>query len=70
MFDPDAIPMYREVRHWLIMNIPESNIENGDEIIVYRGSGTPKGTGIHRYITLVYKQAGIIDHNEPRSMKW
>lgn len=71
MFDPDAISTYREVRHWLVMNIPESMVEKGDEVIMYRGSGPPKGTGIHRYITLVYKQPnGIIEHNEPRSLKW
>lgn len=59
MVDPDAPSrtnsLYREVRHWLVMNIPESSVEKGDHIFEYRGSGAPKGTGLHRYIFLVYK---------------
>lgn len=29
MFDPDASPMFREVRHWLVMNIPGTSIDQG-----------------------------------------
>lgn len=70
--DPDApsrvIHTYREARHWAVMNIPESSIENGDEVIEFIGSGPPKGTGLHRYIFLIYKQPnGKMEHNEPRS---
>lgn len=70
--DPDAPsrrqPTYREARHWIVMNIPECSIEKGDEVIEFIGSGPPKGTGLHRYIFLVYKQLnGKIEHNEPRS---
>lgn len=72
MIDPDAPtrknPELGEVRHWLVMNILENEIETGDEITAYRGSGAPKGTGLHRYIFLVYKQQnGIIQHDEPRT---
>lgn len=72
MVDPDAPsradPQLREIRHWLVMNIPESSVENGDEVTAYRGSGPPKGSGLHRYIFLVYKQPnGVIEHNEPRT---
>lgn len=70
--DPDAPTRaqhtMREVRHWAVMNIPESSIEKGDEVIAFVGSGAPKDTGLHRYVFLVYKQPnGKIDHNEPRS---
>lgn len=72
MVDPDAPsrtnPALREVRHWLVMNIPESFVESGDEVIEYLGSGPQQGTGLHRYVFLVYKQPdGIIEHDEPRS---
>lgn len=72
MVDPDAPSRenstFREIRHWQVMNIPESSVESGDEVMAYRGSGAPKGTGLHRYIFLVYKQPnGEIQHNEPRS---
>lgn len=72
MTDPDASsrsnPDLREIRHWLVMNIPESSIENGDEVIQFIGTGAQKDTGLHRYVFLVYKQkCGKIIHNEPRS---
>lgn len=72
MVDPDAPsradPKFREVRHWLVMNILESAVESGDEITEYRGSGAPKGTGLHRYTFLVYKQPnGQIEHDEPHT---
>lgn len=70
--DPDAPSRenheYREIRHWLVMNIPESAFEKGDEVVEYIGAAPPKGTGLHRYIILVYKQPnGKIEHNEPRT---
>lgn len=50
------------------MNIPESDVSQGDEVIEYIGAGAPNGTGLHRYIYLVYKQPhGKIEHNESRS---
>lgn len=74
MVDPDAPsranPSYREVRHWLVMNIPENSVEKGDEIIEYIGVGAPKGSGLHRYIFFIFKQPnGEIKHNEPRASK-
>ncbi|CEF67634.1 Phosphatidylethanolamine-binding protein 1 [Strongyloides ratti] len=60
MTDPDAPsrgePTLGEVKHWLIMNIPGNNINDGEIIADYRGSGPPKGTSLHRYIFLLYKQ--------------
>lgn len=72
MIDPDAPSRtdynLREVLHWLVMNIPESAVEKGDEVIEFIGTGAPKGTGLHRYIFLVYKQPnGKIEHNEQRA---
>lgn len=72
MTDPDATsrtnPDLREIRHWLVMNIPGCSIGLGDEVIEFMGSGPQKDTGLHRYVFLVYKQPnGRITHNEPRS---
>lgn len=72
MVDPDAPSRtnhtLREVRHWLVVNIPEDFVDGGDEVIEYLGSGAQKDTGLHRYVFLVYKQLdGIIEHNEARS---
>lgn len=61
MTDPDApsrqTPTFGEVRHWLVVNIPENKIEEGDTLFEYIGAGAPEGTGLHRYIFLVYKQS-------------
>ncbi|CRL05877.1 CLUMA_CG019128, isoform A [Clunio marinus] len=56
MTDPDAPEPFREVRHWLVVNIPGSNLKLGDTKIQYVGSGPPKGSGTHRYIFLLFKQ--------------
>ena len=46
MTDPDAPsrmePTLREFRHWLVVNIPGNDIENGETVIEYIGSGPPK----------------------------
>lgn len=74
MVDPDAPSRqnqtFGDVRHWLVMNIPEASVESGEHLFEYRGSGPPKDTGLHRYIFLVFKQPnGIIQHNEPHVPK-
>lgn len=60
MIDPDAPSRknqkYGEIKHWLVTNIPGSDVNRGDETAEYTGSGAPKGTGLHRYIFLLYKQ--------------
>ncbi|KAJ6223682.1 hypothetical protein RDWZM_002227 [Blomia tropicalis] len=69
--DPDAPsrqqPKYREWHHWLVVNIPENDIAKGDTLSEYVGSGPPKGTNLHRYVFLVYKQPnGRITPDEKR----
>ncbi|XP_043482286.1 protein D2-like [Leptopilina heterotoma] len=70
MTDPDApsrqTPTNREFVHWLVGNIPEDEVSKGDVLAPYVGSGPPKGTGLHRYVFLVYKQKGKITFNEPQ----
>nr|5TVD_A Chain A, Tm16 [Trichuris muris] len=62
--DPDApsrsSPKFREWHHWLIVNIPGDKVAQGETLSEYIGSGPPKGTGLHRYVFLVYKQSGKI----------
>jgi phosphatidylethanolamine-binding protein (PEBP) family uncharacterized protein len=68
MTDPDAPsrkePKFREWHHWLVVNIPGTNINQGEVLAEYVGSGPPKGTGLHRYVFLVYKQPGKITDSE------
>lgn len=68
MTDPDAPsranPVRREFRHWLVGNIPGDKVDEGETLTEYVGSGPPKGTGLHRYVFLVYKQPGEINYEE------
>nr|XP_045607986.1 protein D2-like [Procambarus clarkii]XP_045607987.1 protein D2-like [Procambarus clarkii] len=68
--DPDAPsrddPKVREVLHWLVVNIPGCDPAAGDTLAHFVGSGPPSGTGLHRYVYLVYRQPGRLDCDEPR----
>ncbi|XP_013784276.1 protein D3-like [Limulus polyphemus] len=70
MTDPDAPsrqnPKFREWHHWLVVNIPGSEVDKGEVMSQYIGSGPPKGTGLHRYIFVVYKQPGHLNPTEKR----
>lgn len=70
MTDPDAPTRTNatlgEVRHWYVGNIPGKDVEKGDTLFAYIGSGPPKDTGLHRYIFLVFKQTGKLEFDEPR----
>lgn len=46
----------REWLHWLIVNIPGSDLTKGDEIFGYQGSGPNQASGFHRYVYLLFKQ--------------
>lgn len=69
MSDPDApsrLKPEREVNHWLIVNIPGNDIAKGEVLSDYIGSGPPPGSGLHRYIFLVYKQPGKVTCDKAR----
>lgn len=70
MTDPDAPsrkePTFREWHHWLVGNIPGNDVAKGEVLSEYVGSGPPPGTGLHRYVFLVYKQHGKLTFDEPR----
>lgn len=66
--DPDAPsrkdPQFREWHHWLVVNIPGDQVSKGETLSEYIGAGPPKGTGLHRYVYLVYKQPGKLSFKE------
>lgn len=68
MNDPDAPsraePRFREWHHWCVVNIPGSDVSKGQVLSEYVGSGPPKGTGLHRYVFLLFKQSGKLSFSE------
>ncbi|XP_012226992.1 protein D2 isoform X2 [Linepithema humile] len=70
MTDPDAPsrkePKFREWHHWLVGNIPGTDVSKGEVLSAYIGSGPPEKTGLHRYVFLVYEQPDKINFTEKR----
>lgn len=68
MVDPDAPsrenPKFREWHHWLVGNIFGGDMKKGETLSDYIGSGPPKGTGLHRYVFVVYKQPAKCDFSK------
>ncbi|XP_018324117.1 phosphatidylethanolamine-binding protein homolog F40A3.3-like [Agrilus planipennis] len=70
MTDPDNLsrkePTLREWHHWLVGNIPGNDISKGEVLTEFLGSGPRPGTGLHRYVFLLYKQPGKLNFTEKR----
>nr|XP_018905805.1 PREDICTED: protein D3-like [Bemisia tabaci] len=49
-------PKLRDFRHWLVGNIPSTDIERGQEIIPYLGAGNFLDEGSHRILFVVFQQ--------------
>lgn len=62
MIDPDAPnrekPTLGEWRHWLVSNIPGNDVDKGEELQLFEEPQPPQGSGLHRYVFLLYKQKG------------
>ncbi|XP_026476165.1 protein D3-like [Ctenocephalides felis] len=70
MTDPDApsrqSPKNREWHHWLVGNIPGSEVSKGEVLTDFVGSGPPKGSGLHRYVFVLYKQPERINFTDKK----
>ncbi|XP_072520738.1 phosphatidylethanolamine-binding protein 1 [Salminus brasiliensis] len=68
MTDPDAPsrkdPKFREWHHFLVVNMKGNNVSSGCVMSDYVGAGPPNGTGLHRYLWLVYEQPGSVNCTE------
>uniref|UniRef100_UPI00398E9119 phosphatidylethanolamine-binding protein 1 n=1 Tax=Pristiophorus japonicus TaxID=55135 RepID=UPI00398E9119 len=68
--DPDApsrkAPKFREWHHFIVINMKGNDIKSGEILSDYVGSGPPNGTGLHRYVWLVYEQSQPLKCDEPR----
>ncbi|CAL8143638.1 unnamed protein product [Orchesella dallaii] len=68
MADPDGPtrkdPIFREFIHWLVGNIPGTEISKGKIVAEFLASGPPKGAGLHRYTFLMYEQPNKLKFEE------
>ncbi|ERE82355.1 phosphatidylethanolamine-binding protein 1 [Cricetulus griseus] len=69
--DPDAPsrkePKFREWHHFLVVNMKGNDISSVKVLSDYVGSGPPSGTGLHRYVWLVYEQDKPLNCDKPTS---
>jgi hypothetical protein len=42
--------------HWVVLNIPQSNVQEGTVVVPYKGPAPTYGSGVHRYVFSLYKQ--------------
>jgi len=73
MTDSDAPsrqnPAISPINHWLVVNIPGSNIHQGEALLPFTGSRPDNGTGLHRYSLLVFQQPGSITVNDTAALQ-
>ena len=62
IWDPDAPA--KSYIHWLVVNIPGSQISLGQEILKYKPPTPP--SGVHRYFVTLYNQSGKINVAAPK----
>jgi len=60
-FDPDApsratAPQNKNWLHWIVVNVPGSNVDVGETTVTYVPPGPPFDSGLHRYVVLVFEQ--------------
>ncbi|KAG8456177.1 hypothetical protein GDO86_002102 [Hymenochirus boettgeri] len=53
-----------EWHHYLVVNVKGNDLSTGCVLTAYVGCAPGKGTGLHRYIWLVYEQPGPLTCNE------
>lgn len=44
-----------------MVNVPNNDIDQGDTLFEFIGTGAPKDTGLHRYVYLIFEQNGKIE---------
>nr|XP_011412422.2 uncharacterized protein C56G2.4 [Crassostrea gigas] len=58
--DPDVSKSHSPIIHWMVTNIPDGNIQNGQTVLPYIGPMPPPGKN-HTYYFLLYKQSSPVD---------
>ena len=59
---PTAGTRERPLLHWMVVNIPEGRMGEGDTVMSYRGPRPPDAA--HHYYFLLYEQSHVINTNQ------
>ncbi|XP_002073607.3 protein D2 [Drosophila willistoni] len=62
-------PTHREYLHWLVVNIPANQLTLGDRRAGYIGVTPAEGSGLHRYVFLLFKQSDHMKFDFPKVPK-
>lgn len=54
----------KEYCHWFVANIPNGDVAKGERIVPYLQPISPKGTGFHRHVFVLYKQKKKLDFGQ------
>ncbi|CAH0386238.1 unnamed protein product [Bemisia tabaci] len=57
---------FAERIHWLVVNIPNNHIDEGEHVIEYIGPIVTPRSGMHRYIFAMFKQPGRIEYEKTK----
>ncbi|EDW03752.1 putative odorant-binding protein A5 [Drosophila grimshawi] len=70
MISPDApsreLPIYRSWIHWLVVNVPGTDVSKGQLLSEYFGPIPLKDSGLCRFVALVYHQSDKLDFDEQK----
>ncbi|XP_071813222.1 large ribosomal subunit protein mL38-like isoform X2 [Apostichopus japonicus] len=66
MVNPDGHLIYNDAEyvHWMIGNIPDEKLSEGDTIFDYLPVFPAKGTGYQRIVFLLFKQDGKVNYSD------
>jgi len=56
-------PAKRGYKHWLVINVKNADLSTGLTLVKYAPPCPTKGTGLHRYPIMVYKQPYTLGKN-------
>lgn len=63
-----ANPSARSWLHWLVVNVPGADVDDGEQVLPYIGPFPSKGGGAHRYFVVLMEQpAGQQSFPEPEA---
>jgi len=61
--DGHPLDSSKEILHWVVANIPDDDVSQGDTIVEYLPPTPWKGTGFHRFVFTLYKHESTFNYS-------